>query len=439
MSTLQTTLSHLYSLVGDIPLHCNCGKVCKLGGLVVESEGPQCALGDIVTLYSKENVPLVDAEVIGFQGPRVLLMPLGEQHDIAYGCHVVLSNYKKAVPIGDILLGRVIGPLGTPLDNKGPLKCNWVEHFHSKIPDAFKRPVIDKAFETSVRAIDTFTPIGLGQRMGIFAGSGVGKSTLLGMLAKNSEADINVLALVGERGRELNEFIEHDLGEAGLKKSIVVVATSDMAAPLRVRAAFLATYIAEFFRDCGKNVLFMMDSVTRFAMAQREIGLSLGEPPTTRGYPPSVFGILPKLLERAGRTPQGSITGFYTVLVEGDEFNEPISDAVRSILDGHIVLSRQLATANHFPAIDVLESISRVSRNVCTDSELETTSLARNLLALYRRNEDLITVGAYSEGSNAELDRAVKKHESMQQFLRQDYSEKASRNESFNQLSELLK
>ena len=244
---------------------------------------------------------------------------------------------------------------------------------------------------------------------------------------------------MGERGRELNEFITHDLGESGLKKSIVVVATSDMAAPLRVRAAFLATYIAEFFRDCGKNVLFMMDSVTRFAMAQREIGLSLGEPPTTRGYPPSVFGILPKLLERAGRTPQGSITGFYTVLVEGDEFNEPISDAVRSILDGHIVLSRQLATANHLPAIDVLESISRVSRNVCTDSELETTSLARNLLALYRKNEDLITVGAYSEGSNAELDRAVKKHESMQQFLRQDYSEKASRNESFSQLSELLK
>lgn len=439
MSTLQTTLSHLYSLVGDIPLHCNCGRVCKLGGLVVESEGPQCALGDIVTLYSKENVPLVDAEVIGFQGPRVLLMPLGDQHDIAYGCHVVLSNYKKAVPIGDVLLGRVIGPLGTPLDNKGPLKCNWVEHFHSKIPDAFKRPVIDKAFETSVRAIDTFTPIGLGQRMGIFAGSGVGKSTLLGMLAKNSEADINVLALVGERGRELNEFITHDLGESGLKKSIVVVATSDMAAPLRVRAAFLATYIAEFFRDCGKNVLFMMDSVTRFAMAQREIGLSLGEPPTTRGYPPSVFGILPKLLERAGRTPQGSITGFYTVLVEGDEFNEPISDAVRSILDGHIVLSRQLATANHFPAIDVLESISRVSRNVCTDSELETTSLARNLLALYRKNEDLITVGAYSEGSNAELDRAVEKRDSMQQFLRQDYSEKASRNESFSRLSELLK
>ena len=438
MSSLQTTLSHLYSLAQSAPLHCNCGRVCKVGGLVIESEGPLCALGDIVTLFSQNNEPLVDAEVIGFQGSRVILMALGEQHDIAYGCHVVLANHKKAVPIGDVLLGRIIGPLGNPLDNKGPLECDWIEHFHSKVPDAFKRPVIDQPFETSVRAIDTFMPMGLGQRMGIFAGSGVGKSTLLGMLAKNSSADINVLALIGERGRELNEFITQDLGEEGLKKSIVIVATSDMAAPLRVRAAFLATYIAEFFRDCGKNVLLMMDSVTRFAMAQREIGLSLGEPPTTRGYPPSVFGILPKLLERAGRTPQGSITGFYTVLVEGDEFNEPISDAVRSILDGHIVLSRQLATANHFPAIDVLDSISRVSRNVSSQEEQEKASLARNLLALYRKNEDLITVGAYSAGANEALDLAVNKHEALQQFLQQDYREKAQRNESFQRLAELL-
>ena len=439
MSALQTTLAHLFSLVSDKPLHCNCGKVCKVGGLVIESEGPQCALSDIVTLYSKEGLPLIDAEVIGFQGSKVLLMPLGDQHDIAYGCHVILSNYKKAVPIGDVLLGRVIGPLGNPLDDKGALKCNWIEHFHSNVPDAFKRPIIDQAFETSIKAIDAFTPMGLGQRIGIFAGSGVGKSTLLGMLAKNSSADINVLALIGERGRELNEFITHDLGEEGLKRSIVVVATSDMSPPLRVRAAFLATYIAEFFRDCGKNVLLMMDSITRFAMAQREIGLSLGEPPTTRGYPPSVFGMLPKLLERAGRTPRGSITGFYTVLVEGDEFNEPISDAVRSILDGHIVLSRQLATANHFPAIDVLESISRVARNVCSEAELQETSLARNLLALYRKNEDLITVGAYSEGTNTQLDIAIKKHAEIQTFLRQNYDEKLTRLETFKQLADILK
>lgn len=440
MSILQTSLSHLLSLVQNVPLHGNCGCVCKVGGLIVESEGPKCALGDIVTLLAKDtNKPIVDAEVIGFHGTRVILMPLGDPNEIAYGCPVVLSNFKKAVPIGDVLLGRILGPLGQPLDNRGPLKCTWIDHFQSKVPEAFKRPIIDQPFETSVRAIDTFTPIGLGQRMGIFAGSGVGKSTLLGMLAKYSSADINVLALIGERGRELNEFITNDLGPDGLKRSIVVVATSDMAAPLRVRAAFLATYIAEFFRDCGKNVLLMMDSVTRFAMAQREIGLSLGEPPTTRGYPPSVFGMLPKLLERAGRTPRGSITGFYTVLVEGDEFNEPISDAARSILDGHIVLSRSLATANHFPAIDVLESISRVTKNIITDADqLKNISLARNLLALYRKNEDLITVGAYIPGANKDLDLAVNKHESLQQFLQQNYTEKALAADNFSRLADLL-
>lgn len=436
--SIADIFSHLHSLARSTTLHRNLGHVCKVGGLIVESKGPKCALGDIVTILSEDNQALIDAEVIGFQGKRVLLMPLGENHHISYGCHVILANYKRAVPIGSQLIGRVLDALGNPLDGKGPLTCDWIEDFQSQVPDAYKRPIIDTAFETSVKAIDTFTPIGLGQRMGIFAGSGVGKSTLLGMLAKNSEADINVLALIGERGRELNEFITNDLGEEGLKKSVIIVATSDQTAPLRVRAAFLATYIAEFFRDCGKNVLLMMDSVTRFAMAQREIGLTLGEPPTTRGYPPSVFGLLPRLLERAGKTQRGSITAFYTVLVEGDEFNEPISDAVRSILDGHIVLSRNLATANHFPAIDVLESISRVSRQITSKKEQTLNSLARNLLAIYRKNEDLINVGAYSPGHNALLDEAVQKNEEINKFLKQNYTEKFTRKEDFESLEKIL-
>ena len=280
--------------------------------------------------------------------------------------------------------------------------------------------------------------MGLGQRMGIFAGSGVGKSTLLGMLAKHSEADINVLALIGERGRELNEFIHNDLGEEGLKKSVIVVATSDQAAPLRIRAAFLATYIAEFFRDCGKNVLLMMDSITRFAMAQREIGLSLGEPPTTRGYPPSVFGLLPKLLERAGRTHRGNITAVYTVLSEGDEFNEPISDAVRSILDGHIILSRALANANHYPAIDVLMSISRIAKQILSPEESKLVTMARNLLAIYKQNEDLISVGAYTPGHNQQLDLAVRKYNDLTSFLKQNYTEIFERNALFKELQDIL-
>lgn len=414
------------------------GKVCKVGGLIIESEGPKCSLGDIVMLVSDLGTPLVEAEVIGFHREKVLLMPLGDNRQISYGCRVVVSNSQRAVPIGENLMGRVIDALGNPVDGKGTLRCEWMENFHSKVPEAIKRPIIDRPFETAIRAIDTFTPLGMGQRMGIFAGSGVGKSTLLGMLAKGSEADINVLALIGERGRELNEFIINDLGSEGLKKSVVVVATSDQAAPLRIRAAFLATYIAEFFRNCGKNVLFLMDSVTRFAMAQREIGLSLGEPPATRGYPPSVFALLPKLLERTGRTERGNITSFYTVLVEGDDFNEPISDSVRSILDGHLVLSRQLATANHYPAIDVLESISRLARQVTQQEEWQISGLARNLLSTYRRNEDLITVGAYKPGYNPTLDEAVKKQDLLRQFLKQDCDERSGRLKSFKELGEIV-
>lgn len=436
--SLNETIAHLRILTQTTPLYQHIGKVCKVSGLLVESQGPQCALGDLVSIVSPNDEALIDAEVIGFHDTHVLLMPLVENNNIAYGCRVVLNNYKQSVPIGDGLRGRIIDAFGAPMDKLGPLHCQRIRHFNSAVPKALERPIITRPFITSIKAIDTFIPMGLGQRMGIFAGSGVGKSTLLGMLAKHSEADINVLALIGERGRELNEFIHNDLGEEGLKKSVIVVATSDQAAPLRIRAAFLATYIAEFFRDCGKNVLLMMDSITRFAMAQREIGLSLGEPPTTRGYPPSVFGLLPKLLERAGRTHRGNITAVYTVLSEGDEFNEPISDAVRSILDGHIILSRALANANHYPAIDVLMSISRIAKQILSPEESKLVTMARNLLAIYKQNEDLISVGAYTPGHNQQLDLAVRKYNDLTSFLKQNYTEIFERNALFKELQDIL-
>ena len=435
---MKLELDRIYNCVRGEKLHRSVGRVSEAGGLLVESIGPRCCIGDIVQIADNLAKKSIDAEVIGFRGERVMLMPLGEHEKISYGSKVILSGARNAIPVGVELVGRVIDAMGNAVDGKGPIFSERRKNFKYSVPEAIKRPMIDRSFETSIKAIDTFTPIGVGQRMGIFAGSGVGKSTLLGMLARGSEADINVLALIGERGRELNEFIVNDLGEDGLAKSIVVVATSDQAAPLRVRAAFLATYIAEFFRDLGKNVLLMMDSVTRFAMAQREIGLSLGEPPATRGYPPSVFGLLPKLLERSGRDEKGDITAFYTVLVEGDDFNEPISDATRGILDGHIILSRAIATANQFPAIDVLESISRLARQVTSKEDYALISLARNMLSIYRKNEDLITVGAYKPGHNAQLDKAVSKYEALRQFLIQPYDDRVSKQCSFDRLREIL-
>ena len=415
------------------------GRVAQVTGLVIESDGPSVGIGEVCKIGLRGAAHGAYAEVVGFRDHRVLLMPLGELHDVSAGCDVVASSYQSSVPVGPGLIGRVIDGLGQPIDSRGPLRADFAKSLRNSPPNPLRRTRIHEAFETGIKVLDLFTPIGRGQRVGIFAGSGVGKSTLLGMMARGADSDINVIALVGERGRELREFIEKDLSEAGMARSVVVVATSDQPALVRLRAALLATTIAEYFRDEGRRVLFMMDSVTRLAMAQREIGLAIGEPPSSRGYTPSVFSLLPRLLERTGNGEKGSITAFYTVLVEGDDMNEPIADAVRGILDGHVVLSRALATANHYPAVDVLESISRVTQDISTPAECELAGKARDLLALHRKNEDLINIGAYVRKTNPAIDRAIDKHEPLRTFLRQAVGEKFSRRASYEQLAELLK
>jgi flagellum-specific ATP synthase len=365
-------------------------------------------------------------------------MPLGDIHGIHPGSEVIALGTTLQVPVGDALKGRVIDALGNPLDDKGPIEANDGINLHTPPPHPLKRQRIRDAFRTGIKAIDTFTPCGRGQRLGIFAGSGVGKSTLLGMIASQAEADVNVIALIGERGREVREFIEKDLDEAGRRKSVVVVATSNQPAIARLKGAFVAMAIAEHFRDAGKNVLLMMDSVTRFAMAQREIGLAVGEPPATRGYTPSVFSLLPQLLERAGAGEQGSITGLFTVLVEADDMNDPIADAVRSILDGHIVLTRELATQNHYPAIDVLESVSRLTRDLTSPEQQEVASRARETVAIHRKNQDLINIGAYPAGTNPAIDLSIHLHEPLKTFLRQQVDKGFSIPESWSLLRDTL-
>jgi flagellum-specific ATP synthase len=380
----------------------------------------------------------VRAEVVGFREHRVLLMPLGDAAGLHVGCEVTACDRPALPRPGPEMLGRVVDALGRPYDGLGLIPVDRSIGQNSTPPHPLRRQRIHSAFTTGVRALDTFTPFGRGQRLGLFAGSGVGKSTLMGMIARGSDADVVVVALVGERGREVREFIEKDLGPEGMKRAIVVVATSDTPAPLRLRAAFTATSIAESWRDAGKNVLLMMDSVTRFAMAQREIGLAVGEPPATRGYTPSVFAMLPRLLERAGAGERGAITALYTVLVEGDDMNEPVADAVRGILDGHIVLSRALAHFNHYPAIDVLESVSRLTRDVCTTDEVAIAARAREQLALYRKNEDIVSIGAYQKGANPALDRAIALHDPLRNFLRQSVQEHTPRAQSFAALKQIL-
>jgi flagellum-specific ATP synthase len=415
------------------------GRVAQVTGLVIEADGPSVGIGEVCKIGMHGAAHGVYAEVVGFRDHRVLLMPLGELHDVSAGCDVVASSFQSSVPVGPRLIGRVIDGLGQPIDGKGPLGAEFAKSLRASPPNPLRRVRISDSFETGIKALDVFTPIGRGQRVGIFAGSGVGKSTLLGMMARGADSDINVIALVGERGRELREFIEKDLGEEGMKRSVVVVATSDQPALVRLRAALLATTIAERFRDDGKRVLLMMDSVTRLAMAQREIGLAIGEPPSSRGYTPSVFSILPRLLERSGNGEKGSITAFYTVLVEGDDMNEPIADAVRGILDGHIVLARALATANQFPAVDVLESISRLTNDVSTPTEMEIAGKARDVLAVYRKNEDLINIGAYVRKSNPAIDRAIDKFEPLRAFLRQPVGQKCTRKMAHELLAEVLR
>lgn len=400
------------------------GRVAKIIGLIMECEGPTASIGELCRIVSGTH-EVCKAEVVGFRDQRTLVMPLGPLEGIRPGMEVVADGSTLTAPVGPLLLGRVLDGLGNPMDGKGPVQANGQRSIYASPPLAMERQRITKPMYTGIRAIDSFLTLGQGQRMGIFAGSGVGKSVTMGMIARNCLAQVNVIALIGERGREVREFIEKDLGPEGLAKSVVIVATSDQPALIRLKASLLATSIAEYFRDQGSDVMLLLDSTTRLAMAQREIGLAVGEPPATKGYTPSVFAFLPKLLERAGTSKHGSITGLYTVLVEGDDLDDPIADTVRSILDGHIVLSRALANRNHYPAIDVLASVSRCRPDVTAPEFRAITGQLLTSLAVYRKSEDLINIGAYAKGSDPEVDTAIKRREPMQKFLQQAIEEKA--------------
>ena len=412
------------------------GAISRVIGLRFDVRGLDLPIGSTVEVMDRPT-PL-QGEVVAVGDGEVSCMPLGDVRGLRVGSRVRGSEQPASVMVGPQLLGRVIDALGRPLDDLGPIHGRFEVPLHGEPPHPMKRTRIDTPMSLGVRAWDTVVPAGRGQRVGVFAGSGVGKSTLLGMIARNTAADVNVVALIGERGREVREFVESDLGPEGMARSVLVVATSDAPALVRFRAAFVATRIAEYFRDLGQNVMLMMDSLTRFCMAQREIGLSAGEPPTSRGYPPSVFSLLPRLLERAGTSDVGSITGLYTVLVDGDDHNEPISDAARSILDGHVVLSRRLAHANHYPAIDVLASVSRVASAVTTREERALSSELRQLLAAEAEAKDLIEIGAYVPGTNRVVDRAVSLRDPVQSFLRQDVDDRCDAATSFQRLAQIL-
>lgn len=427
-----------YNKVTEKVFYRKLGKVVNVVGLTIESAGPDAKLGDVCRILpeSEEKVAPILAEVVGFKDKKTLLMPYDAVDGIGLGCIVENTGYPLMIQVSDKLLGKTLNGMGIPVD--GELKEGAHYPVEQAPPDPMSREIIDEVLSLGVKAVDGLITVGKGQRIGIFAGSGVGKSTLMGMFARNTKADINVIALIGERGREVREFIERDLGEEGMKRSVVVVATSDRPALERNKAAKTATAIAEYFRDQGKDVLLMMDSLTRFSMAQREIGLASGEPPVTRGYPPSVYSEMPKILERAGRAAKGSITGLYTVLVDGDDFNEPITDTARSILDGHIVLSRKLGHKNHYPAIDVLASISRCMSQIVTKEHKKAAGKLRNVLATYNEAEDLINIGAYKSGSNSSIDYAISKIDAVNGFLCQDVDEKVSFEESLELLEGLF-
>jgi len=396
------------------------GRVTKIVGLAVEATGPSSKIGDVCEMFTLDGEQSMRAEIVGFRDGQTLLMPFGSLEGIGLGSYVVYTGKALRVPVGMALVGRILDALGNPFDDMPAPKIDAWYPADNDPPNPLTRERIKEVMPLGVKAIDSMLTVGRGQRLGIFAGSGVGKSTLLGMMARYAVADINVIVLVGERGREVRDFIEKDLGEEGLRKSVLIIATSDQPALLRLKCAMTGTAVAEYFRDQGKKVLLLMDSLTRFAMAQREIGMAAGEPPVSRGFPPSVFAILPRLLERSGMSDKGSITGLYTVLVEGDDMNEPISDTVRGILDGHIVLSRAIANSNHYPPIDILGSVSRVMPDIVTKEHLQEFGTIKNMIAVYREAEDLINIGAYREGANAEIDRSVKLHTPIQTFLKQD-------------------
>lgn len=400
------------------------GKVTEIIGLIIEADGPKSSIGDLCYIYNKLDEEPIWAEVVGFRHPKILLMPLGSMEGLQPGAIVVNTGSAMKIKVGEQLLGRVLDGLGRPIDNLGEINSQTLQSTHSEAINPLKRRRIDEPLSLGIKSIDGFITVGKGQRLGVFAGSGVGKSTTLAMMAKNTSADMNVIALIGERGREVREFIEKTLGTDGMKRSVVIAATSEQPSLVKIKAAHVATAIAEYFRDTGRDVLFMLDSITRISMAQREVGLAIGEPPATRGYTPSVFALMPRILERAGSNEKGTMTGLYTVLVEGDDFNEPISDTARSILDGHIVLSRDLAHKNHYPAVDILHSISRVMPDVTSEEHRKAAGKIRNLLAVYKKNEDLINIGAYVKGSDKNCDDAIRMMDKINEFLQQEVEDK---------------
>ena len=425
-----------YSKIAEDTFFLKMGRVENVVGLTIESAGPEARLGDLCRIYPADDTyaPIM-AEVVGFKDRKTLLMPCDKTDGIGLGCIVENTGKPLMVPVGDELLGKVLDGLGRIQGEYMPGIPYPVE---AQPPDPMSRKIIDEVLPLGVKAVDGLMTVGKGQRIGIFAGSGVGKSTLMGMFARNTKADINVIALIGERGREVREFVERDLGEEGMKRSVVVVATSDKSALERNKAAKTATAIAEYFRDQGRDVLLMMDSLTRFSMAQREIGLASGEPPVSRGYPPSVYSEMPRLLERAGCSDRGSITGLYTVLVDGDDFNEPITDTARSILDGHIMLNRKLAHKNHYPAIDVLQSISRCMSQIATREHKQLAGKLKNVMATYNEAEDLINIGAYKAGSNPGIDYAISKIQEVNAFLQQDVNDKFTFEETIQLLEHIF-
>jgi len=413
------------------------GRISQIIGLVIEASGLDGSLGELCSIRTKDNLT-IQAEIVGFKGDKVLMMPFGEIMGLSPGCPVSVSSQPMNIPVGDQLLGRILDGMGNPIDGKGPIKGSTYQPVYNVPPNPLDRQRINEAMPTGIRSIDGFLTLGKGQRVGIFSGSGVGKSVLLGMISRFTSAEVNVIALIGERGREVREFIERDLGPDGLKRSVVVVATSDQSAMVRIKGSLIATAIAEYFRDRGKDVMFMMDSLTRVAMAQREIGLAVGEPPTTKGYTPSVFSFLPRLLERTGAGKKGSITGLYSILVEGDDLDDPISDTARSILDGHVVLSRKLSTKGHYPAVDVLDSVSRLFQDIAEETHISKSRELLELLSEFRDAEDMISIGAYAKGSNSKVDRAQKYKSKIDDYLRQEINEPSQFPESIMTLSNIL-
>ena len=406
------------------------GRVTDVIGVVIESLGPNAAMGEYCMIYSSNGQPPIPCEVVGFRADKLLLMPFGEMHGISPGCEVHAMGGPLSVMISDDIQGRILDGLGNPIDGKGFIPGAKPYPVYAKPPHPLERDRITDPMPLGIRSVDGLLTVGKGQRMGIFSGSGVGKSSLMGMIARFTKADVNVIGLIGERGREVREFIERDLGEEGLSRSIVVVATSDQSPLVRQKGAYLATTIAEYFRDKGQDVVLMIDSITRFAFAQRDIGLAIGEPPTTRGYTPSLFSVLPKLLERSGMSSRGSITGLYNILVEADDMNEPVADTVRSILDGHVVLSRDLAARNVYPSVDLLQSISRVMPDVTSERHYQLSRRFREIMSIYRESEDLINIGAYVKESNPKIDYAISKIELMEAYIKQGLYEKANYKDS---------